>query len=85
MLKFSKSFTEIQLHRSPITQLKITYDYSYLVSGAEDGTVFISKIIPYSDGMMVNDSSVLYTYKINKKNYNNLYYLQNVICTNNTL
>jgi hypothetical protein len=33
----------------------------------------------------VNDSSLLQTLKIQKKNQNKLYYLQNVICTNNTL
>jgi hypothetical protein len=85
MLKFSKSFTEIQLHRSPVTQIKTTYDFYYLVTGAEDGTVFISKIVPFSDGMMVSDSSVLHTFKINKKNYTSLYYLQYVTCTNNGL
>ena len=43
-MKFSKYFTEIQLHSAPITELKITFDYSLLISGAEDGTIFISKI-----------------------------------------
>lgn len=82
-IKFNKSFTEIQLHRSAITQLKIVHDFSYLVSGSEDGSIFISKITPYSDGMVVNDSSILHTFKANKKNYTSLYYLQNYLCTNN--
>ena len=83
MMKFTKSFTEIQLHKSTITQLKIVHDFSYLVSGSEDGSIFISKITPYSDGMVVNDSSILHTFKVNKKNYTSLYYLQNYLCTNN--
>ena len=83
MIKFNKSFTEIQLHRSAVTQVKIVHDFSYLVSGSEDGSIFISKITPYSDGMVVNDSSILHTFKVNKKNYTSLYYLQNYLCTNN--
>jgi hypothetical protein len=83
MAKFNKSFTEIQLHKTPITQIKITHDFNYLITGAEDGTIFISKITPYSDGMIVSDSSVLHTFKVNKKNYTSLYYLQDYMCTNN--
>lgn len=83
MIKFNKSYTEIQLHKSAITQIKITPDYSYLITGAQDGTIFISKITPYSDGMIVSDSSILHTFKVNKKNYTSLYYLQNLICTKN--
>lgn len=85
MTKFNKSFTEIQLHRAPISQIKIAHDYSYLITGAEDGTVFISKITAFSDGMIVNDSSILHTFKMNKKNYSSLYYLQNLMCTNNSM
>lgn len=83
MIKFNKSYTEIQLHKSSVTQLRIVHDFSYLVSGSEDGSIFISKITPYSDGMIVNDSSILHTFKVNKKNYTSLYYLQNYLCTNN--
>ncbi len=85
LIKFSKSFTEIQLHRAAITQIKITHDFSYLITGSEDGAIFISKITPYSDGMVVNDSSILHTFKVNKKNYTSLYYLQNFMCTNNSI
>jgi hypothetical protein len=84
LIKFSKSFTEIQLHRTAITQIKITHDFSYLITGSEDGAIFISKITPYSDGMVVNDSSILHTFKVNKKNYTSLYYLQNFMCTNSS-
>jgi hypothetical protein len=34
MLKFNKSFTEIQLHKSAVTEMKITHDYGMLISGA---------------------------------------------------
>lgn len=84
MTKFNRSFTEMQLHRAPITQIKIVHDFSYLITGAEDGTVFISKITAFSDGMVVNDSSILHTFKV-KKNYSSLYYLQNLLCTNSSL
>lgn len=85
MRKFDKQFTEIQLHRTCVTQLKVTHDFSYLISGSDDGTLFISKITPYSDGMVVSDSSILHTFKVNKKNYTNLFYLQNFMCTNNCI
>ena len=83
--KFKESYTEIQLHRAPVTQIKIAHDFSYLITGAEDGTVFISKITAFSDGMMVSDSTILHTFKVNKKNYSSLYYLQNLMCTNNSM
>lgn len=34
MMRFNKSFTEIQLHSAPITKLKIINDFSLLISGA---------------------------------------------------
>lgn len=83
--KFSKYKTELQLHTTPIIQIKITHDYNYLITGAEDGTIFISKITPYSDGMVVSDSSILHTFKVNKKNYTSLYYLQPFMCTNGSI
>ena len=85
MIKFNKSFTEIQLHHSSVTQIKIVHDFSYIITGSEDGCIFISKITPYSDGMAVNDSSILHTFKVNKKNYTSLYYLQNYMYTNNSI
>lgn len=84
MVKFSKSYTEIQLHRSAVNQIKIGHDFSYLISGCDEGSVFITKISAYSDGILVSDSSVLHTFKVNKKNYTSLYYLQNLACTNNS-
>ena len=54
-MKLKEQFTEIQLHSSPITELKITFDFSLIISGAEDGTIFISKINAISLGIPVND------------------------------
>lgn len=85
MMRFGKSFTELQLHCSPITTLKIIHDYSLLISGAEDGTIFISKVNVYSDGMAITDSEIIHSLKIGSKNYTNLFYLQNYTITNKTL
>lgn len=65
--------------------MKITHDFSYLITGAEDGTIFISKITAFSDGLVVSDASILHTFKVNKKNYTSLYYMQNFMCTNNSI
>ena len=56
MVRFNRSFTQIQLHSAPITKLKIIHDFSLLISGAEDGSIFISKINAYSDGIAISDS-----------------------------
>lgn len=71
-LKFSKSFTEIQLHNKAITQMKVTHDLSMLVSGSEDGSVFITKINAHSDGIVVNDSEMMHTFRTVNKNYMSL-------------
>ncbi len=34
MVRFNRSFTEIQLHSSPITKIKIIHDFSLLISGS---------------------------------------------------
>lgn len=85
MMRFGKSFTELQLHCCPITKLKIIHDFSLLISGAEDGTVFISKINAYSDGMAITDSEIMHSLKIGNQNYLNLFYLQDYTITNPTL
>jgi hypothetical protein len=56
MMRFSKSFTEIQLHDSAIVKLKIVNDFSLLISGGEDGSVFMSKINAVSDGIAITDA-----------------------------
>lgn len=43
-MKFTKQFTELHLHAAAITELRVSPDYSLLISGAEDGTVFISRV-----------------------------------------
>ncbi len=85
MMRFSKSFTEIQLHASPITRLKIIHDYSLLISGAEDGTIFLSKINAYSDGIAITDSEIMHSLRSGSKNYTNLFYLQNYMITSSAI
>jgi hypothetical protein len=43
-MKFQKQFTEIHLHATAITELRATPDFNFLISGAEDGSIFISRI-----------------------------------------
>lgn len=56
MMRFSKSFTEMQLHDCTVVKMKITSDYSLLISGGEDGSVFITKINVFSDGIAISDA-----------------------------
>ena len=56
MMRFNKSFTEIQLHSCSITKMKIIHDFSMIITGAQDGSIFISKINAYSDGIAITDS-----------------------------
>jgi hypothetical protein len=51
------------------------------VSGAEDGTIFISRINAISEGIPVNDAEVLSSFKSSYKNYKTLYYLQHYMNT----
>jgi hypothetical protein len=37
-------YVEISVHNSPITCLEVTHDLKYIVSGAEDGTMYIVKL-----------------------------------------
>ncbi|CAM6001234.1 unnamed protein product [Sphagnum balticum] len=53
-MKFSKHFTEVQLHGAAVTDLRISHDYNLLISGGEDGSVFISRVNAFSDGIPVN-------------------------------
>lgn len=84
-MKFSKYFTEIQLHGTAITELRVTPDYALLISGAEDGSIFISKINAISEGIPVNDCEVLSAFKSSYKNYKTLYYLQNYLSTSSSI
>lgn len=80
-MKFQKQFTEIHLHATGITEIKVTPDFNYLISGAEDGTIFISKINAISEGIPVNDPEVLSAFKSSYKNFKTLFYLQNYLST----
>ena len=84
-MKFTKQFTEIQLHSAAITDLQITHDYSLLISGAEDGSVFISRVNAVSEGIQVSDAEVLSSFKSSYKNFRTLYYLQNYMNTSSAL
>ncbi len=84
-IKFNKYFTEIQLHGAAITELKVTPDYNLLISGAEDGSVFISRINAISEGIPVNDCEVLSAFKSSYKHYRTLYYLQNFLSTSSSI
>ena len=75
-MKFTKQFTEIHLHSTAITELKVTPDYSMLISGSEDGTIFISRLTAVSEGIPVNDPEVLSAFKSSYKNFKTLFYLQ---------
>lgn len=85
MLRFSKSFTEIQLHSSAVTRLTIIHDFSLLISGAEDGSIFISKINAYSDGIAISDAEIMHSLRNNNKNFTNLFYLQNYMITSSAI
>ena len=84
-MKFTKQFTELHLHNTAITELKVTPDFNFLISGAEDGSVFISRINAVSEGIPVNDPELLSAFKSSYKNFKTLYYLQHYLSTNNTI
>lgn len=80
-MKFTKQYTELHLHGSAVTELKVTPDYTLLISGAEDGSVFISRISAVSEGIPVNDPEVLSAFKSSYKNFKTLFYLQQYLNT----
>ncbi len=73
------------MHDSAITRLKIIHDFSLLISGAEDGSIFISKINAYSDGIAITDAEIMHSLKSGNKNYTNLFYLQNYMITSSAI
>lgn len=68
-----------------MTELKITHDYGLLISGAEDGSIFISKVNAISDGIPVNDAEVLSSFKSSYKNYKTLFYMQHYLNTSSAI
>ena len=84
-MKFTKQFTELHLHNAAITELKMSPDFTLLISGAEDGSIFISRINAVSEGIPVNDPELLSAFKSSYKNFKTLYYLQHYLSTNTTI
>lgn len=68
-----------------MTELRVTHDYGLLISGAEDGSIFISKINAVSDGISVTDAELLSSFKTSYKNYRSLYYMQNYLNTSTVI
>ena len=65
--------------------MRVTPDYAFLITGAEDGSVFISRISAVSEGIPVNDPELLSAFKSSYKNFKTLYYLQHYLSTNSTI
>jgi hypothetical protein len=53
---FDDNFTCTYLHESAVTHMRMTTDLAFLITGADDGSVFISKIQHFNDGMLTTDS-----------------------------
>jgi len=56
--------------------MKITTDLAFLVTGAEDGSVFISKVQHFNDGMMTTDSEIISVIRAHNRDYTMLYSLE---------
>lgn len=79
---FDENFTCTQLHEGAVTHMKITTDLAFLVTGAEDGSVFISKIQHFCDGMLTTDSEIINVIRINNRDYAMLYSMERLsICS----
>jgi hypothetical protein len=68
-----------------VTELKVTHDFGLLISGGDDGSIFISKINAVSDGISVTDAELLSSFKTSYKNYRSLYYMQNYLNTSTVI
>jgi hypothetical protein len=47
-------FIEFPIHSAPISALAITSDEQFLMSGAEDGSIYFSRLLEYVEGGEVN-------------------------------
>jgi hypothetical protein len=47
-------FIEFPIHSAPVSSLAITNDNQFLMSGAEDGSVYFSRLLEYVEGGEVN-------------------------------
>lgn len=54
-----QEYFEIALHQGPVTNIKISPDLSFLVSGSEDGSIFMSKVKEFRDGTEITATEVL--------------------------
>jgi hypothetical protein len=46
-----------------------------MISGSEDGSIYISKLHHYNDGMMTTDSEIINVIRSNNRDYTMLYNL----------
>ena len=47
-------FIEFPIHSAAISSLAITSDHQFLMSGAEDGSIYFSRLLEYVEGGEVN-------------------------------
>jgi len=52
-------FIEFPIHQGPLTNMKISADFQYLISSSEDSSIFLSKIREYADGHDVSALDML--------------------------
>lgn len=56
----SHEFQEHQAHASPVTKLRVSFDDQYLFSAAEDGCLFIYKIMDKEGRVNKREKDVIY-------------------------
>lgn len=79
---FDENFTCAYLHESPVTHMKMTTDLAFLITGAEDGSVFISKVQHFNDGMLTTDSEIINVIRMHNRDYTMLYSMERMsICS----
>lgn len=43
-------FIEFPIHQGPVTSIKVTADFMYLITASEDSSIFMSRVREYVDG-----------------------------------
>jgi len=43
-------YFELKIHSSPVTSIKVTNDFKFLVTASEDGSIFFSAIREFVEG-----------------------------------
>ena len=61
-------FIEFPIHQGPLTNLKVSADFQYLITSSEDSSIFLSKIREYADGHDVSALDMLTTMNNKQKN-----------------